>query len=123
MKQEATRLTKSESMLMGEYQHFTVKTDQNSKTGYAGLMLPLLGLFGEVGSLLSELKKKQRDTDSYVGYEDAVLEEFGDVLWYFANISQRANLDLNLLVQRMFLGTQISVSVGSLQFGTFRAIQ
>src|SRR5579864_4804451 len=107
-KQETTRVAKTGSMLMGEYQHFTVKTDQNSKTGYAGLMLPLLGLFGEVGSLLSELKKKQRDADSYVGYEDSVLEEFGDVLRYFANISQRANLDLDLLAQRMFLGTQVT---------------
>ena len=62
---------------------------------------PLLGLFGEVGSLLSALKKKQRDRTSYLGYEDSVIEEFGDVLWYFSNIAARANLDLNALAHRM----------------------
>src|SRR5207249_6914238 len=48
------------------------------------------GLFGEAGSLLSELKKKQRDRDSYVGYSSSVVEEFGDTLWYFSNIASRA---------------------------------
>ena len=31
----------------------------------------LLGLFGEVGSLLSELKKKQRDRSSYIAYNSS----------------------------------------------------
>src|SRR5438132_914176 len=89
-------------LLMNEYQRLTLKTDKNLRMGYAGLKLPLLGLFGEVGSLLSELKKKQRDADSYVGYADSVMEEFGDVMWYFANIVQRANLNLDVLAQRVF---------------------
>jgi NTP pyrophosphatase (non-canonical NTP hydrolase) len=59
-----------------------------------GLAFPLLGLFGEVGTLLSALKKKQRDKDSYVGYSEAVLEEFGDVLWYLSNVASRASLRL-----------------------------
>jgi NTP pyrophosphatase (non-canonical NTP hydrolase) len=88
-------------MLLNDFQQFTIKTDQNTKPGYSGLSLPLLGLFGEVGSLLSELKKKQRDADSYAGYEESVLEEFGDVLWYFANIAQRASLTLDHLAKRM----------------------
>jgi NTP pyrophosphatase (non-canonical NTP hydrolase) len=86
---------------MTEYQQFTLKTDQNPKTGYAGLRLPLLGLFGEVGGLLSELKKKQRDRDSYVAYSNAVMEELGDVIWYFSNIVQRANLSMDVLAQRI----------------------
>jgi NTP pyrophosphatase (non-canonical NTP hydrolase) len=109
--------------LMNEYQRFTLKTDKNPKTGYAGLMLPLLGLFGEVGSLLSELKKKQRDTDSYIGYADSVLEEFGDVMWYFANISQRANLNLDVLAQRMFREIEDWDIVETHDFGTFGDIQ
>src|SRR5262245_59747099 len=86
--------------IMNEYQRFTLKTNQNPKPGSVGLKLPLLGLFGEVGSLLSELKKKQRDTDSYVGYATSVKEEFGDVMWYFANIVERAGLELNVLAQQ-----------------------
>src|SRR5712692_8936743 len=88
-----------ESLTLNKYQSLAQKTDFKAREGDRALAFPLLGLFGEVGSLLSELKKKQRDADSYVGYEDSVLEEFGDVLWYFANISQRANLPLDALVQ------------------------
>src|SRR5262249_37485463 len=54
-----------------------------------------------VGSLLSELKKKQRDTDSYVAYHDSVIEEFGDVLWYLANVALRADLHLSKLSRRI----------------------
>jgi len=44
-----------------EFQRHTLATDQNALLGMDGLRFPLLGLFGEVGSLLSALKKKQRD--------------------------------------------------------------
>lgn len=86
---------------MNEFQRHTRATDQNTLVGIEGLRFPLLGLFGEVGSLLSALKKKQRDQASYLGYEESVIEEFGDVLWYFSNIAARANLDLSVLSQRM----------------------
>ena len=66
-----------------------------------GLRFPLLGLYGEVGSLLSALKKKQRDSTSYVAYEEDVMEEFGDVLWYFANIAARAGVGLSAIAQRV----------------------
>jgi NTP pyrophosphatase (non-canonical NTP hydrolase) len=84
-----------------EYQEFTRLTDQNKKKDYAGLMLPLLGIYGEVGSLLSELKKKQRDAGSYVGYADSVVEELGDVMWYFTNIAGRAGLSVETLSKRI----------------------
>jgi NTP pyrophosphatase (non-canonical NTP hydrolase) len=74
------------------YQRAAVQTDQNQQRGMDGLAFPLLGLFGEVGTLLSALKKKQRDKDSYVGYSEAVVEEFGDVLWYLSNVAGRASL-------------------------------
>ena len=63
-----------------------------------GLGFPLLGLFGEVGSLLSVVKRKQRETVAYPGYRDAVLEEFGDVLWYLAALAGRGGLSLNELI-------------------------
>ncbi len=53
------------------------------------LNFPLLGLFGEVGSLLAEVKKKQRDPISYRGYAAAVTEELGDVLWYLNLVAAR----------------------------------
>ena len=54
----------------------------------------LLGLVGEVGSLVSALKKKRRDTDGYFGYADAVLEELGDVLWYLSAVARRGGTTL-----------------------------
>ena len=54
----------------------------------------MLGLFGETGSLLSEVKKKQRDRISYRGYASAVVEELGDVLWYLAAVASRTGASL-----------------------------
>ncbi len=75
-----------------EYASPALKTDQRSDGG--SLAFPLLGLFGETGSLLSEVKKKQRDRASYVGYAAAVVEELGDVLWYLTVVADRANISL-----------------------------
>jgi NTP pyrophosphatase (non-canonical NTP hydrolase) len=68
----------------------------------AGFDYPALGLFGETGSLLTELKKKQRDQAAYIQYDEGVLEELGDVLWYFSSIVRRAGLRLSVIAQRMF---------------------
>lgn len=65
-------------LTIGDYAAQALSTDQGSDGG--SLAFPLLGLFGETGSLLSEVKKKQRDRASYVGYAAAVVEELGDVL-------------------------------------------
>lgn len=86
---------------LDEFQSWTNFTDKNENSGISGLGFVLLGLFGEIGGLLSELKKKQRDKDSYVIYHDSVLEEFGDVLWYFANVSERVGLKLSTIAGRV----------------------
>lgn len=54
----------------------------------------LLGLVGEVGSLVSALKKKRRDADAFFGYHQAVVEELGDVLWYMSAIAQGGGTSL-----------------------------
>jgi len=77
---------------LDEYQRSAAQTDQNQQGGMEGLAFPLLGLFGEIGTLLSALKKRQRDKDSYAGYSESIVEEFGDVLWYFSNVAWRASL-------------------------------
>jgi hypothetical protein len=64
------------SLTIAEYAAQALTTDQRSDHG--SLTFPLLGLFGEIGSLLSEVKKKQRDRTSYLGYAGAVVEELGD---------------------------------------------
>src|SRR5262249_32599528 len=61
----------------------------------ASLAFPLLGLFGEAGSLLSVVKKKQRDRASYLGYAPHVVEELGDGLWYFTGVAARGGIALS----------------------------
>jgi NTP pyrophosphatase (non-canonical NTP hydrolase) len=111
---------------LDDYQEAAARTDQNRRTGIEGLAFPLLGLFGEVGTLLSALKKKQRDQDSYVGYSEAVTEEFGDVLWYLSNVAWRASLTFSDLAEQMLFDWRNQPSVehdrsGSLDSPEFEA--
>jgi NTP pyrophosphatase (non-canonical NTP hydrolase) len=50
------------------------------------LRLLAAGLVGEIGSVLAELKKEQRERDAYPAYRRRMLEEAGDVLWYLMRI-------------------------------------
>ncbi|MBL9184083.1 MAG: nucleoside triphosphate pyrophosphohydrolase family protein [Verrucomicrobiaceae bacterium] len=108
---------------LDEYQRIAGDTDQLGTGGLEGLSFMLLGLFGEVGTLLSALKKKQRDRESFVGYEETVVEEFGDVLWYFSNIASRASLSLSVLAERVFRDFHDWDQVTEGGFGTFADIQ
>ena len=88
-------MTSNESvtaLTLNDYQAAARKTDRAADRTLA---FPLLGLFGEVGTLLSVVKKKQRDAASYIGYAPHVIEELGDVLWYFATIADRAGIRLS----------------------------
>lgn len=86
---------------LSEYQSFTRLTDHQPVQRRREIGLPLLGLFGEIGSLLSALKKKQRDSDAYTAYRDEVIEELGDALWYFVNICDRVGLNVADLAARI----------------------
>ena len=57
--------------------------------------MPLLGLAGEAGQLLSEYKKRLRDGPSHVRFVDRVHEDLGDILWYVSNVASKYGLDLN----------------------------
>jgi NTP pyrophosphatase (non-canonical NTP hydrolase) len=57
----------------------------------------LLGLYGEVGGIMTTAKKHVRDGDRYPGYLRAALEEFGDTLWYLAALCRRLEIDLDSL--------------------------
>lgn len=45
------------------------------------------GLFGEVGSVLAELKKERRETLAYPAYRNRLKEELGDALWYLTRLT------------------------------------
>jgi NTP pyrophosphatase (non-canonical NTP hydrolase) len=111
------------SLSLDKYQYFTKVTDKNERSGIAGLDFALLGLFGETGSLLSELKKKQRDKEAYTSYQDSILEEFGDTLWYFANTALHAGINLSILAQRTASSLQNWSFQGQADTTTFATLQ
>ncbi len=44
------------------------------------------GLMGETGSILSELKKEEREREAYPAYRRKMEEEIGDFLWYYVRL-------------------------------------
>ena len=58
-------------------------------------MKPILfGLFGEVGSIMATAKKRHRENSAYPEYQQALEEEFGDVLWYLTTLCRRLDIDI-----------------------------
>ena len=57
----------------------------------------LMGLYGEVGSVLSAAKKVHREATAYPYYLQHIVEEFGDALWYLAGLMRRLSEDLESL--------------------------
>lgn len=96
---------------LDEYQAMARRTHRGSLADLERLNFLLLGLHGEVGSLLSELKKKQRDRGAYVAYARSAIEETGDVLWYFANVAEEAGIPF----------CQIAIDAGRIPSGTLDA--
>lgn len=54
----------------------------------------LLGLFGEVGSVMSTVKKPYRERGAYAAFHSVLIEELGDILWYFAAVSARLGVNV-----------------------------
>ena len=62
------------------------RTDQLA-TNPRHVELLAAGLFGEAGSILAELKKKDREREAYPLFQERLVEEIGDFLWYFARLT------------------------------------
>ncbi len=86
------------------YQAQALLTDQvpgGSEDEFAtAVIVPMLGLAGETGQLLSEYKKHLRDGDAHRLFKDRVGEELGDLLWYVSNVASKFGLDLEEVAER-----------------------
>jgi NTP pyrophosphatase (non-canonical NTP hydrolase) len=81
------------------YQKKALRTDRvparDGADDAASLIVPMLGLAGETGQLLSEYKKHLRDGEAHRLFKDRVSEELGDLLWYIANVASKFDLSLS----------------------------
>ena len=91
-------------MDLNYYQQLAQLTDRVPSKSAAGagidLMVPLLGLAGETGELLSEYKKRLRDGESHLLFKEKICEELGDILWYIANVAEKSGLSLEDVAQK-----------------------
>jgi NTP pyrophosphatase (non-canonical NTP hydrolase) len=90
-------------MQLSEYQQQASETDILTA---GDELLPLLGLAGEVGQLIAEYKKRQRDQTGYRAFRDEVHEELGDILWYAATLARRNGFDLDEIARDNLAKTQ-----------------
>lgn len=83
-----------------EYQEIAKRTIQDYAKGKeVNKIVPFLGLIGEAGSVITELKKNLRDGDAYIKYSYKLQEELGDVLWYISTIATENNLSLEVIAK------------------------
>jgi NTP pyrophosphatase (non-canonical NTP hydrolase) len=83
-----------------DYQSRALETDQTQAASPdEARLIPLLGLAGEAGQLLSDYKKRLRDGPSHEQFVDHVAEELGDLLWYVANVASKFGLELENIAQ------------------------
>ena len=81
-----------------EYQNKALQTDKMQATDASEnlhIIVPMLGLAGEAGELLSEYKKHLREGEDHPLFKERVSEELGDLLWYIANVASKFDLELN----------------------------
>ena len=86
------KATSKGSMLLRDYMREIEPTD---KLPEDNLYPVLMGLFGEVGSIMATSKKQLREKTAYAGYQQAVEEEFGDTLWYFTALCRRLGIGVD----------------------------
>lgn len=86
-------------MDFNSYQKEALCTDRvpgrESVDNVTSLIVPMLGLAGETGQLLSEYKKHLRDGEAHRLFKERVSEELGDLLWYIANVASKFDLSLS----------------------------
>ncbi len=89
--------TTDRSILLQDYVDAVRPTDRLPE---GDLRPVLMGLFGEVGSIMAPAKKLHREKEAYMGYQSAVEEEFGDALWYLTALARRMGNSLPDLMSR-----------------------
>ena len=87
------------SLSLDDYQELAARTELDPEA--SDPLIPLLGLTGEVGALTAEFKKQRRaGGEGYTGFDEAVVTELGDILWYLAALARRTGHGLGEIAER-----------------------
>ena len=93
------QVLEEKGMNFDHYQKEALRTDRvpvrDNADDVLSLIVPMLGLAGETGQLLSEYKKHLRDGEAHRLFKERVSEELGDLLWYIANVASKFSLELD----------------------------
>lgn len=79
-------------MDVSRFQHEASRTIRINWEHENGPDIAILGAIGELGSMASVFKKKQRDQDAYSHFKEHFAEEIGDTLWYVVIMANRMNI-------------------------------
>lgn len=93
---------------IAEYDQQVAATDKLSPTAVKPV---LLGLFGEIGSIMATSKKYHREGDAFSAYRDDVIEEFGDALWYLTALCRRYDMPLEEIIDDAFGGSGVATQI------------
>lgn len=92
----------------------TAEVTDRLRGGSDHIALLATGMMGEAGSILTELKKEQRERNAYPAYRGRMLEEFGDFLWYFTRMVS--------IVDRELLGALTTVDEKQVGWGAGQSL-
>lgn len=77
------------TLLLSDYAAAIESTDVLNPSDFNSV---LQGLYGEVGGIMTTVKKHVREGAAYPSFKKASEEEFGDTLWYLATICRRLQI-------------------------------
>jgi hypothetical protein len=83
----------------------------------------LLGLYGEVGSILTTALKHYRE-EEFIAHRRSVDDEFGDVLWYFAAVCRRTGFRIDQMFSPAITeeGSHLEVVATDLDLGAIAQV-
>lgn len=97
-------------ILLRDYAAAIIETDRLTTENLTPV---LMGIFGEVGGIMAAAKKKHREKGAYYKFDAAVVEEFGDTLWYFSALARRTDTQLDVLFFKAMEQSQNTLEVAT----------
>ena len=85
---------------MLDFNKYQIET-RKTKIYRDDIIYPSLGLSGEVGELMNQIKKIYRDDNGKISIvrKQNLTKEIGDVMWYIARVADDLNIDLTEVVE------------------------